>query len=192
MKKIILLSSALLSAVFLIGAGCEQQPTGLVLPSTTTPVTQPPTNQPTSNTPTPIVDENGASTIYKNQETGFEFTYPKEWQTQSRKIMSDLGEKVFVGFTSGFSVSVFDTSVYSIDDLKAAPPGGIDPDSVKEALITVDGNSAIETSYVSVGDSDFGSKNIKKVSIFKNSLIYIIEGSVDDCSIVLPTFKFIK
>ncbi|MFA6131593.1 MAG: hypothetical protein WC702_00795 [Patescibacteria group bacterium] len=183
MKKITLLSLALLSVVIL--AGCDQ-----LQPGQTLPTTLPPANQPTGNTSVPETDVDSNSIAYQNQDYGFTFTPPKEWQTQSRSLMSSLGEKVFVGFTSGFSISVWDLSTYTLDDLKAAPPGGIDPDKITETTITVDGNSATEVSYVSVGDSE--SKTMKKISILKDNLVYLIEGSAENCSVVLPTFKFTK
>lgn len=196
MKKFILLGSALLGASFL-AAGCSQLPTSQTKPTTSTPVTQETpqpttTEQKTDEVGVPVTDESGALKIYQNQEYGFEFKYPKEWKTQSNNIMANLGEKDFIGFTSGFAVSVWDTSSYSVDDLKAAPPGGIDPDSVKETKTVVDSHPATETSYTLVKDTESGSNSGKKILIQKDNLVYLIEGTAEECATIVPTFKFIK
>lgn len=191
-----MLSSAILGASFL-AAGCSQLPTSQTQPTTSTPVTQE-TVQPTTTdqTPTedvvPVTDNNDTLKTYQNQEYGFEFKYPKEWKTQSSNIMANLGEKDFIGFTSDFAVSVWDTSSYSVDDLKAAPPGGIDPDSVKETKTTVDNKPATETSYTLVKDTASGSSSGKKILVQKDNLVYLIEGSAEECATIVPTFKFIK
>lgn len=187
MKKMFLLGPALLCVAFLVGAGCDQPQTGQTSSNTSTPVV---TNQAVTETPVPVVDDTASSSAYQNEDYGFTFTPPKEWQTQSRASMASLGEKAYVGFTSGFSISVWDTSTYTFDDLKAEPPGGIDPDSVKTTEITIDGQAATEISYVSVSDTASGSGTMKRISILKDDLIYIIEGSAEDCAIVVPTFKF--
>lgn len=191
-----MLSSTLLGASFL-AVGCSQLPTSQTQPTTSTPVTQQ-TVEPTATDqkPTedvvPVTDEEGSLKTYQNQEYGFQFKYPKEWKTQSSNIMANLGEKDYVEFTSGFAVSVWDTSSYSVDDLKAAPPGGIDPDSVKETKTTVDSHPAAETSYTLVKDTESGSNSGKKILIQKDNLVYLIEGSAEECATIVPTFEFTK
>jgi len=193
MKKVIILSSILLGAAFL-GAGCTQQLTDKlqsVLPtSVTNQLSQPATNQTPDDGSATVIDDNGTLKTYQNKEYGFEFKYPKEWKTQSTNLMASLGEKSRIEFASGLSVSVWDTSTYSLDDLKAAPPGGIDPDSVKEATIKINGYSADEVSYVMVSDSASGSKSNKKIVILKDGLVYLIEGNAEECAAVISTFKF--
>lgn len=127
---------------------------------------------------------------YQNQKYGFEFQYPKIWKTKSRAIGTGWGEKDFVWFDSGFSVSVSDTSIYSFDQLKEVPSGGIDPETIKETSLILDGNSATEITYTQVRDAGSGSKQMKKIVVSKNNMVYMIECVVSDCEKVMPTFKF--
>ena len=84
--------------------------------------------------------------------------------------MSDSGHRDFVWIQSNgdsFSVSVWDFSFYSYDQL-TEPPGGIDPDTIKKKEITIDNQPATELSYVAVGDSGSGAQEVKKIFVQKN------------------------
>ncbi|MFA5793302.1 MAG: hypothetical protein WC897_05580 [Candidatus Gracilibacteria bacterium] len=145
MKKSTTLVPLFLSIFLLIG--CDQELTSETTPKT--PISNPDTVVQEPETPiveTPVTEADSNLKIYQNQKYGFEFEYPKDWETQTRVAMTELGEKDYVWFDSNFSVSVWDTSTYSFDELKAPPPGGIDPDKVVEQTITIDGNSATEIS----------------------------------------------
>lgn len=129
---------------------------------------------------------------YKNEKYGLEFQYPQEWKIESRELMTSLGHKDYIQFNSGFSVDIWDTTTYSFEQLKAAPPGGIFPESVKEKQIILDGNLATEVSYVSAGDAGSGSAQAKQITFLKNNLVYSIECLATDCEKIIPTFKIAK
>ncbi|MFH1030127.1 MAG: PsbP-related protein [bacterium] len=187
MKKVLGISSVLLGVVFL--AGCGQQPVSQTQQTTPAPATQTPiTNQPVATQP---ASTDPTLATYTNAKYGFEFQYPKIWKTQSREIGSGWGEKDYIWFDSDFSVSISDTSMYSFNQLKEAPPG-IDPASVKEKNITLNGSPASEVTYTQVGDAGSESEQMKKIAVLKNNLVYMIECAVTDCEKVIPTFKFTK
>lgn len=193
MKKIIILG--VLSLEVLFWTGC----TSLIQPPTTPPdVVQQPTEPVQSDEDDSDDNEtdDDVATVqtdlktYQNQQYGFEFQYPNEWKSKSGTILTEFGHKDCIWFDSDFSINIWDTSTYSFDELKAAPPGGIDPDSVTEENITLDGNSATEISYTQIRDAGSESNQMKKISFLRNNLVYIIECTANDCTEILPTFKF--
>lgn len=137
-----------------------------------------------------VVDASGWKT-YRNEKYGFEIKYPKGWERKTRELMVDLGHKDYAWFDSDFSVDVWDTSIYSFDQLKAAPPSS-DSQNITEKMIQLDGNVATEVSYIVVGDAGSGSRSGTKITALRNSFVYVIECSVKNCQEVISTFKFIQ
>ena len=76
MKKVLVISSVLLSIVFL--SWCSQKLVSKTQPATPAPVVQTPVNNQTAATPKsiPIADNN----IYSNQEFGFKITLTNRWK----------------------------------------------------------------------------------------------------------------
>ena len=142
-----------------------------------------------------VVDETADWKVYRNEEYGYEIKYPQDWKTKERSLMSDSGHRDFVWIQSNgdeFSVDIWDFSFYSYDQLTEPPPGGIDPDTINKKEVIIDGQPATELSYVAVGDGGLGAREIKKVFIQKNQLLYIISYDSKRGEQILSTFKFIK
>jgi len=140
-------------------------------------------------------DETANWKTYSNEEYGYEIKYPQDWKTKERSLMSDLGHRDFVWIQSNgdeFSVDIWDFSFYSYDQLTEPPPGGIDPDTINKKEVIIDGQPATELSYVAVGDGGLGAREIKKVFIQKNQLLYIISYDSKRGEQILSTFKFIE
>jgi len=130
--------------------------------------------------------------VHHNSEFGYELKYPKDWRFEEDHVKQELSIGLRDSIVIGrLSIQVWDMSVYSYQQLTEPPPGGIDPDTVKVKQITIDGYSAKEISYVAVGDAGSGSRNMKEISILKNSLVYKITCSMD-CDQILSSFKFVK
>jgi len=152
------------------------------------------TTVPSSST-SAIADATANWKTYSNEEYVYEIKYPQDWKTKERSLMSDLGHRDFVWIQSNgdeFSVDIWDFSFYSYDQLAEPPPGGIDPDTINKKEVIIDGQPAIELSYVAVGDGGLGAREIKKVFIQKNQLLYIISYDSKRGEQILSTFKFIK
>lgn len=129
---------------------------------------------------------------YTNTEYGFEIKYPSSWSGSEQPItMSNLGELAY--FKAVYmSVIVWNTSKYSYDELKMPPPGGINPDTIKQENIAISGYPATKFSYTSVGDASSGTKSYQQLSINKNQLVFVINCSGQDCNQIISTFKFTK
>jgi hypothetical protein len=80
MKKVIMLSSALLGVFFL--AGCGQQPVSQTQPTTPAPIAQAPT-QPVATQPTTPATQPASETSsmqkYQNEKYGYSVNYPNGW-----------------------------------------------------------------------------------------------------------------
>lgn len=140
------------------------------------------------------VNETADWNVYQNEEYGFEMKYSKDWESKERSLMSNLGQLDSIWLKSNedsFSVDVWNFSFYSYDQLTEPPPGGTDPDIIVKKEIIIDDQPAIELSYIAVGDGDFGAREIKKVFIQKNQLLYIISYDSGRGERILSTFKFI-
>lgn len=194
MKKIIL-SACMLAFL----AGCNNQKESQ---ETSSVVNKDNTQKETSG---PLMNEKNStakdlianSNIYENKEYFFGFSYPSNWTIENDSyLMPDMGQKVSLIFKSkdqnlNCGVTVWDTSVYSLDDLKSAPPGGLDPDQINEKETTINGINAVEISYVLIGDA--GSQpqpsKFKKISILKNNLVYVIECQDDYYNEIISNFN---
>jgi hypothetical protein len=126
---------------------------------------------------------------YQNKSYGFEFKYPGGWDLFENKELLLSGQKVYVDLGK-FSVDVWDTSIYSLDQLKQLPTEGITPQSVQEKTITLDGVTGPHISYVAVSDVQSGTKT-RKITLAKNDLVYVIVCT-EKCDQILSTFKFIN
>lgn len=149
------------------------------------------------------VEENDEQAVdwteHRNEKHGFELQYPDNWDQQEIKEgpelpMSNLGHIGSYDFygvnkaKSGVSVSIWDTSTYSFDDLKQPPSGGIDPESVEKEEITISDHSAVKFSYTTVSDVE-GAVPTLKVSVSKEDLVYTLECRGEKCDQVISLFE---
>ena len=157
------------------------------------------TSQTKEETP---VDETANWKIYRNKKYGYEIKYPEDWKFEEQKLMANLGHLNSILLQSNkkssnleedsLSIDIWNSSVYSYDQLMEPPPGGIDPDSVKKEKTIVDSQPATELSYTLVGDISSGSQGAKEVFVQKNQLLYKIKrGSSKKCDQILSTFRFL-
>ncbi len=135
---------------------------------------------------------------YGNDEYGFEIKYPFNWprEEDQKTLMSSLGHLFSFSVRqmtkdeyNQLSVSVWDNSTYSYNQLKQPPPGGIYHDTVKREDIIINGYSAVKFSYISASDV-YGRVPAQRVSIPRKQLIYIIECYGQKCDQALSSFKF--
>jgi hypothetical protein len=142
---------------------------------------------------TQVVDEMADWKTYRNEKYGFEVRYPSELEKKDRYLMSNLGELGYFwakNVSDDFSLSIWDTSTYSYDQLQQVPPGGIDPNSIKKYEIILDGVPAIKYTYIAVGDSRSGSGEVTEVSLLRNKLVYIFKCKGLDCEKIITSIKF--
>ncbi len=206
MKKITILSLVLIAIIFISGCSKKEEnktQSEIQNPKVETPIdpkmepikpeTEPKNINPGITQPQSTeLDESSIVKNYINNEHGFTFLYPKEWKMELKNPESKWGQKTYIVFDSGFSISVSDTSKYSFDELRATPPEGINPESVREKDTTLDRVSAKETAYTAVGDTNSGGTQMKIIAVQKNNLTYIIECKAIDCERVTQSFKFTK
>jgi len=111
---------------------------------------------------------------YTNEDYGYEIRYPKGWKFRKRSLMKDLRHRHMI-WLDGLSIDIWDTSVYSYEELMQPPSGGVDPSSIQEKTVVIDGYLAKEMSYVAVGDAQSGSTNMKTIYILVNRLVYKLD-----------------
>jgi len=148
------------------------------------------------------VDETANWKVYHDREYGYEIKYPQDWRLEKQTLMANLGHLNSILLQGNkkssnlgedsLSIDIWNSSVYSYDQLMEPPPGGIDPDSVKKEKTIIDSQPATELSYTLVGDASSGSQETKEVFVQKNQLLYKIKrGNSKTCDQVLSTFKFL-
>lgn len=130
--------------------------------------------------------------VYRSDDFGYEIRYPKEWQFQKdyirRSPKSGLRDFLWIGT---LSVQVWDTSLYSYEQIATPPPGGIDPDSIIERQVKLDGYPGKEISYISVGDDNSGIVAVKESFVLKDNLVYKI-GCAQECERIMSSFRFLR
>ncbi len=135
---------------------------------------------------------------YENDEYGFEIKYPSNWpRGEDREtLMSSLGhlfsfsaKQMTKNEYNQLSISVWDNSTYSYNQLKQPPPGGIYHDTVKREDTIINGHPAVKFSYTSASDV-YETIPAQRVSILRNKLVYVIECYGDKCDQALSSFKF--
>jgi hypothetical protein len=131
---------------------------------------------------------------YTNEEYGFEFKYPGTWGREDIVLSSDLGQLVIFSASKEkesekISVSVWNTSTYSYDELRKPLAGGIDPDTIKEEDTILSGYPATKYSYISVSDVH-GGIDTQKISVSKEGLVYVIVCKGEKCENIISTFEF--
>lgn len=148
------------------------------------------------------VDETANWKIYRNKKYRYEIKYPEDWRLEELKPMANLGHLNSILLQGNkkssnlgedsLSIDIWNSSVYSYDQLMEPPPGGVDPDSISKKETIVDNQPATELSYTLVGDASSGSQEVKEVFIQKNQLLYKIRRSSSKrCDQVLSTFMFL-
>jgi len=148
-------------------------------------------------------DETAGWKVYRNEEYGYEVSYPKDWKSKERTLVSNLGHRDYIWLVSDeysvgsyirqdeLNIDIWDFSYYSYDQL-IEPGGNIDQSTIVEKETVIDDWPATELSYVAVGDIGSGFWKVKKVFIQKNQLLYLIECSSERCDQILSTFRFIE
>ncbi len=142
-----------------------------------------------------IIEENETKDweAYRNEEYGYKISYPLDWIQKDRTVMSDLGHLDYFWIkrnSNQLSVDVWDTSIYSYEELKQPPPGGIDMNTIEKENIEIENYLAVKFTYNSVSDV-YGEILTQKVSIFKDNIIYLIECFGQECNQIISTFSFL-
>jgi len=157
------------------------------------------TSQTKEKTP---VDETANWKVYHDKEYGYEIKYPQDWRLEKQTLMANLGHLSSILLQGNkkssnlgedsLSIDIWNSSVYSYDQLMEPPPGGIDPDSVKKEKTVINSQPATELSYTLVGDASSGSQGAKEVFVQKNQLLYKIKrDNSKECDQILSTFRFL-
>ncbi|OGF28273.1 hypothetical protein A2477_00425 [Candidatus Falkowbacteria bacterium RIFOXYC2_FULL_47_12] len=168
MKKLLAISSVLLGVVFL--AGCGQQQTSQIQPTTPAPVAQTP-EQPVATQTAPI-DETSSWQTYSSVALGYEIKYPKNWTKINTSGCQADSDGCFL---------YLESSPYNVPPLGEGTILGVNPNNKSTGLI-ISVSSFSNPNKLSMGEfitkelrwgSQINQSSISKQIIAKNEFTKI-------------------